>query len=140
MHIVQIENAERFIDWLENRGGIAIWRSIDLSDPGASCFTPAQTDGKPTTKPHWKYANEPEEIVTDINQFEVVTPKEVKRFHVAIRRGLQGFTFKLTDTSTARVRKAVDKAGEGAWYEFDYGEQNAIIYVPGEKKPLSDFI
>jgi hypothetical protein len=43
------ENAPRFSEWLKSRGGVAIWRSVDLSDPGASVSTPALTpEGTPT--------------------------------------------------------------------------------------------
>lgn len=133
-----MENASKFADWLKTRGGIALWRSIDLSDPGASCFTPAMTDGKPTTKPHWKYANEPERIITDINDVEIYNAVEVKRFHVAVRPGSGGFSLKLTDASSRRLEAAVEKAGEGAYYVFDYGDyENAVVMKPEGVVPLS---
>jgi hypothetical protein len=30
--------------------------------------------------------------------------------------------------------------GEESWYEFDYETQEAVIFVPGETKPLSEYI
>ena len=30
------ENAPRFLEWIKMRGGVAIWKSIDLSDPSYS--------------------------------------------------------------------------------------------------------
>lgn len=38
---VLLENAGKMHSWITGRGGIAAWRSIDLSDPGAEAFTPA---------------------------------------------------------------------------------------------------
>jgi hypothetical protein len=134
---VSPENADRFRDWLQNRGGLAIWRSVNLSNPGASWTTPAlQPDGSPTPKPTWEADSHPERIVTDPAEVEVVEPREVRRFHVAVRRGSQGFTLKLTDASTRKVRAAVEKAGDEAWYVFDYSTQEAVILVPGETRPL----
>lgn len=136
---VSPENAAKFLEWLKTRGGLAIWRSIDLSDPGASCTTPVNgPDGRPVTKPHWKYAEKPERIITDPSEVEVVTPREVKRFRIAVRMGRQGFSLKLTDASTRKVRAACAKAGDDSWYEFDYETQEAIVFVPGKKVPLSE--
>jgi hypothetical protein len=135
-----LKNAEKFDSWLKTRGGIAHWTSIDLSDLGASCCTPALTvEGKPYPKPHWKYANEPEYIVTSPDAVELTTAKEVKRFHVAVRVGSQGFSVKCTDASSARIRREVDKAGEGAWYEFDYEAQEAVIFVPDSIITLTEW-
>jgi hypothetical protein len=73
----------------------------------------------------------------------VQSPKEVKRFHIAIRRGAQGFSFKLTDTSSERVRKACAKAARDyntdSWYVFDYDTQEAVILVPEKEVPLTDW-
>ena len=138
--IVFEENAPKFSDWLKNRGGLAVWQSIDLSDPGASCTTPALTDGKPTTKPHWKYANEPQRIVTDPAEVQVQRMKEVKRFHVATQRGSGFMQLVLTDASDTRVKKALDKAGEGSTYIFDYGDyENCIILAPDKVQSLVEW-
>jgi hypothetical protein len=54
------ENAEKMLGWIKNRGGVAIWPSINFSNFGASWSTPAlTTDGKPYPKPTWQAANEP---------------------------------------------------------------------------------
>lgn len=55
---------------------------------------------------------------------------EVKRFHVAVRWGAQGFSLKLTDGATRNVRRALAKAGEGSTYTFDYDTQECVIYMP----------
>ena len=140
------EEAARMLDWIRNRGGLAIWDSCNLSDPGKTWTTPATTqEGKPASvagKPHWSCGSVIATI-TDIADVSVVTPKEVKRFHIAVRMGSQGFTVKLTDGSTRRVRAAREKAardtGKDAWYEFDYSSQEAVIFVPGDTVPLKDW-
>lgn len=126
--------------WLETRGGIAIWRSIDLSDPGRSITTPVKTaEGDPASKPHWSMANKPERIITSVDDVEVCMDKEVKRFRVAIRRGAQGLSFKCTDASSRRIRKAVEKAGKGAHHVFDYWTQEAVIMAPEKIIPLAEY-
>ncbi len=130
------ENAANMRTWIEKRGGIAIWPSVNLSNPGASWSTPANTlEGTPTPKPTWQAADKPERVITDPNEVVVVTRKEVKRFHVALRRS--GLAFKCTEASSRRIKAAVAKAGEGASYEFDQGSQEAIITVPGETVSLA---
>lgn len=69
----------------------------------------------------------------------VDTPREVKRFHVAIRRSTNGLKFKLTDGSSSRLRREVDKAGDTSWHEFDYETQEAVILVPDKQVPLKDW-
>ncbi len=46
---------------------------------------------------------------------------------------------KCTEASTRKIRKAVAAAGEGAWYEFDYAMQEAVIFVPGEQMTLREW-
>jgi len=139
-HPCSIENAERFLDWIKTRGGIAIWESVSLSNPGASWSTPALTDGKPTTKPNWQCANEPVRIITDINDVEVCVDREVKRFHVATRLGSQGLMIKVTDGGSRKIRKEVEKAGKGAYHVFDYGNyENAVIMAPEKTLSLTEW-
>jgi hypothetical protein len=60
--------------------------------------------------------------------------------------GAQGMTMKLTDASTKRLRRAVEKwqaiAADGdAWYKFDYETQEAVIFVnDGRVVPLPEFM
>jgi hypothetical protein len=138
------ENATTFWDWLQNRGGILVWSSVDLCDLGWSCSTPAKKpDGSPTTKPHWKAGENPR-LIVDPNEVEVIVPKEVKRFHVATRVGASGTRIKLTDASSNKLRNEVRKAKEkqgNAWYEFDYGDyKNAVIFTSAERCLLSKWI
>ena len=141
-HRVEEVNAAKFVDWLRNRGGLAIWDSLDLSNPSLSFTTPVNgDDGKPRRKPRWDVEDTPSRIITDIDEVEVTTYKEVKRFHVATRVGDQGLKVKVTDGGTRRINKEVEKAGEDAFYVFDYGDyDNAVIMVPSKVVPLKEWV
>lgn len=132
-----IVNAEKFSNWIKDRGGIAQWDAIDFS--GASCFTPAYTDNVPTTKPHWKYANNPTVIIIDSSQVILYTQKEVKRFHIAVRRGSNGFILKCTDASTRKIHANLEKYGKDSWYEFDYDTQEAVFFLPDSSLTLKEW-
>lgn len=120
------ENAQKFWSWIKTRGGVAVWHSVNLSNPGVSWSTPKlQENGEPSTPPTWQSGNEPK-VITDPELIEVFTSTEHKRFHVAIQRG-GSFNFKCTDASSKKIRREVEKAGEGAYYEFDYSVQEAVI-------------
>ncbi len=137
-HQCSPENAGKMKDWIANRGGLFIWQSINLSNPSASWTTPARTeDGQPYQKPTWQAAAAPARHITSADDVEVVTANEVKRFHVGVRQA--GLSIKVTDGGSRRIRAAVEKAGEGAWYEFDYSTQEAIILVPGKVVPLNEW-
>jgi len=144
-HQVQVENAAQILQWLETRGGLAIWRSINLSNPGVSWACPLNDEnGLPKGKPSWQADNQPERIITDIDEVEVVTALEVKRFHVGVRTGGNGLQLKVTDGGSRRIKAAVAKAAENradknAWHEFDYSTQEAVILVPGKVVPLRDW-
>jgi hypothetical protein len=139
-HTCTAENAAKVWDWLQTRGGVAVWRSVNLSNPGASWTAPYKDDqGVVKGKPTWEADEKPERIITDPSEIVVLVPKEVKRFHVAVRRG-DGLSLKLTDASSRKVRAAVAKAGEGAWYVFDYMFQDAVIYVADKEQPIAEFI
>lgn len=140
-HIVNPENAKKFYEWITTRGGLAIWDSIDLSDPNFSITTPVlDKDGNPTVKPHWKLGEKPARIITNAEEVVVRKYVEVKRFHVGIRVGSQGMTLKVTDGGSRRIRTAVSKAGEGAYHVFDYETQEAVIMKPVSTVPLLEFL
>ena len=143
-HVCMPHDAELLLKWIKTRGGLALWRSVNLSNPGKTWTTPVKApDGSPMPKQSWEMANEPYRIITDPAEVEVHVPKEVKRFHVGVRMGSQGFTIKVTDGGTRRIRREVAKAKEkygDAWYEFDYVTQDAVIMVPDVKIPLEEFV
>jgi hypothetical protein len=126
---------EKFQDWIANRGGILVWPNVNLSDPGKGpMFTPARhddgSDGS-KDKPHWSVGDPT--LVTSIDEFEFVTLREYKRFHVGVRRG-DGLSIVLTDAAKRRLDRELAKASKDhgdAFYEFDYGdERNCVILVP----------
>ena len=143
-HVCMPCAAESMLKWIKTRGGLALWRSINLSNPGKTWTTPAKSmDGTPMPKQSWEMANEPYRIITDPAEVEVHVPKEVKRFHVGVRMGSQGFTVEVTDGGSRRIRREVGKAKEkygDAWYEFDYSTQDAVILVPDSRLPLEEFV
>jgi hypothetical protein len=140
-HIVASENAERIWNWLQTRGGLAVWMSINFSNFGASWTTPVNdANGTPTGKPTWQADSKPFRIITDPDEVVVAVDEEVKRFHVATRVGSQGFTMKCTDGATRRIRHEVMKAGEQAYYRFDYETQEAVILKPKSITPIAEYI
>lgn len=138
-HLCDPENAAKFKAWIATRGGVAIWRSINLSNPGGSWSTPAlQPGGQPTTKPTWQAETTPSRIITDPAEILVTVPREVKRFHVAIRMG-DSMNLTLTDGASRRVRREVAKAGDKAWYDLDRYTQEAVILVPDREVTLDQW-
>lgn len=154
-HSCYISNAPKFADWITSRGGIAIWQSVNLSNPGASWSTPAtirkgdcqgQEDAPdkdaivPYPKPTWQAGNTPT-VITDPAEVEVEESREVKRFRVGVRRtGVFGLTLNVTDAGSRKIWKEVEKAGEGAYHEFDYATQEAVIYATTSLGSLKDWI
>lgn len=134
-----VENAPKFIEWCKSRGGVARWRSVNLSNPGASWSTPALTlEGLPTPKPTWQADSAPELVESDPAKITVFMDREVRRLRVAIKRG-DSFNFVLTDASTRKVRKATAEAGPEAYYRFDYDSQEAVIMAPDSKMTLAQW-
>jgi len=141
-HLALPQNAHLIWKWLKTRGGIAIWNSHDFATLGSTYTTTVNdAEGRPVqTKPNWR-AGEIERIITDPAEVIVLEPKIVQRFHVAVRQGGEGLLSKVTDGGSRRIRAAVAKAGDEAWYEFDYGDyENCLILVPGNKTPLVEWI
>jgi hypothetical protein len=139
-YICSAEDAEKLAGWLKERGGLAIWYSRNLSNPGASVTTPALTpEGKPYARPGWQYGDQPDRNITDAAEVQVAEDREVRRFRVGIRRG-DGLCLKVTDGGSRRIRVAVAKAGKGAYYVFDYSTQEAVILAPKRILPLVDWL
>jgi hypothetical protein len=141
------ENAPRFWNWIHKRGGLAKWKSVDLSDLDKSWTTPAlDKEGNPYSKPHWKVGNTPPDTCTNPDEVMVVTSKEVKRFRVFLRSGRQGLSVKVTDAGSRRIRATLDKLNEDrpvwagvASYHFDYETQEAVFTVPDKLITLSEW-
>ena len=137
---ISARDAKKMLGWIRTRGGVAVWESVDLSNLGRG-YTPALDDkGNAYPKPHWRYANEPDYIETDPGRVVVKYYKVVRRFHVATRLGSQGFKIKLTEASSDKVYKALEKAGAGACYDFDYASyENCVIMAPERTSTLADW-
>jgi len=145
----RIEDAPQIWDWVKNRGGIAVWTSVDLCNPGKSWTTPVLTkEGNISGKPSWQAADAPAQIITNPDEILVSKDKIVARFHVAIRPSRDNFgpllgfiprRIELTTGSSNRVEKAVRKAGEGAYHVFDYGTQEAVILAPVSTTTLTEW-
>jgi hypothetical protein len=143
-HRVVEEDARKIWDWIKTRGGLAVWRSINLSNAGASWTTPVNDDkGNKVEKPTWQAAQSPTRTITSADDVEVSVPKEVKRFRVGIRIGAQGLSLKVTDGGYRRIKAAVEKAYDthekSAWYVFDYSTQEAVIFIDDKVIPLTDY-
>lgn len=119
--------------WIESRGGIAVWKSINLSNPGKEIFTPALTeDNKPYPKPSWEVSNQPYEIIKSLEDIIIIIPKEIKRFKVFTRISSNGLSIRLTDSSSQKVRR-YESGYENSWHEFDYENQQAVILIPDKE-------
>lgn len=119
------ENAERFAMWLKDRGGISLWKSINLSNPGASWCTPALSeDGTEYPKPNWQTESTPALTVCDSDFVGVEIPQEFKRIKISLQQ--RGMKVVLTDGSTRKVTKALEEAGEGSFYTFE--DDTAVIW------------
>ncbi len=139
-HIVTAANASKVWKWLQEQGGLLVWPSVNLSNLGMSWTTPAKwADGQPAQKPTWQAGNAAR-LIVDPDDVVVSIDREVKRFHIAIRMGSQGMSIKVTDGSTNRIRKAVEKAGKGAYHVFDHSTQEAVIMAPERTLPLAEYI
>ena len=139
-HVTDVRNAAQFLEWIRVRGGLALWRSLNLSDLTSWTCPLKDAAGNVKSKPFGHAKNEPYRVITSSDDVLVQPDKEVRRFKIALRVGRQGLSLKLTDGSTAKVRKAVEKAGVGAYYAFDYETQQAIIMAPdGDPQTLTEW-
>ena len=140
-HHILAANADQVFRWFQERGGIAVWSSIDICTAGQSWTTPLHdAEGQPTKKQNWRMEESPSLVITDPAEVVVDVPREVKRFRVGLKMGGQGLLLKCTNAASRRIRRECAKAGEESWYEFDYGTQEAVIYAPGESLPLPEYV
>lgn len=137
-HEVTEQNAPKFLDWLENRGGILVWKSHDLGSANLSVSTPAtqpcrNCQGRGEFPDHiecvvckgskvmhydspgWKYPT-PSRHVTSIDDVVVITTKVVQSFVVKLK--IQGMRIVLTNGSTKRVESALKRHGDKSSYRF----------------------
>lgn len=132
-----IADASKMRQWLDTRGGIAIWKSINLSNPGTQWLMPADV----TEKPSWQCANDPE-IVTSAADVGIYTETLYKAFRVSLRQA--GMAFKLTDHSQKRLDNWMAKC-EKQWGNAHYRRAvldvdypNMGVFYTNTIKPLSE--
>jgi hypothetical protein len=136
-----IANAPLFATWIKKRGGLALWASADLGNPSKTWTAPyLEEDGTVKPKQSWQMQDKPREIVTDPAQVRVFDSKELKRFHVGTKKS--GFcSWSVTAAGSCKIEREVEKAGEGAYYEFDYGDwNNCVIMIPTETMTLKEWM
>ena len=131
-------------EWIESRGGVAIWKCVDLGNSriGSETLTPAtHKDGAPATSPHWSNGNSPNRIITELSQVGVRSWREVSR--VKVRTGPPCFG-NVHRADRTKLDAAMDKAGNGASWQADYSKRSfgspwfeAVISVPSETVPIS---
>lgn len=133
----KVAQAHQFNTWLTKRGGIAVWPSVNLSNPDSVWYTPAlKEDTTPYHSPTWQAAIEPSTVVTDPSLVGVAVYEEFRRFHVGLRRSSNGLSLKLTDGANRRLDAALMKAGPNATYYFDYETQEAVVLKATVVVPL----
>jgi hypothetical protein len=118
---------EKFEKFINERQGVLVFRSVDLSMPRGDMFLPkigATGEDNALGKPHWAYVLR--EHVTDIKRFRFVQKyREIKRCKISLQgpRGLRG-KIETTPASTRRVRALQEKlsnqyAPQDVGYRFD---------------------
>ena len=138
-HICAPAHAHMFLNWLQERGGISIWKSVNLSNPSASWSAPFNdAEGNPKTRPSWESDTKPERIITDPAEIAVQVDKVVERLPLFIKRRAS-MHIVLTDACSRKVRAAVEKAGIGAYYQFD-GDEVVILAPDGQPVPLLEWV
>ena len=151
-HLTTQSNAHRLADWLQNRGGLVIWESHDLGNPGRSVTCPYRdAAGNVKASPGWQYPK-PGRHITDPAEVAVETPREVARLRVRLKQA--GMQLTLTAASSRKLRDTMNQHGEGAWYVFAStgssqgstphgllnGEDEAIVFVPDSILPLPEWL
>ncbi len=136
------ENESKARDWLTNRGGIAVWKNVNLSSQslGSETLTPALTDGVPTNAPSWQVRLS--HIVTNPGEVFIEGKREVAR--VKVMRSKYGPPCHPIARGRVGVEKAMEKAGDGAFWKFSYDNSDgfsawieAVIFVPSDRRALS---
>lgn len=137
VHECHVGDAPKFWDWIKSRGGVAVWHSVNLGNPGASWSTPVKTlSGDDFSKPTWQADSSPL-IVTDPEAIKVFYAREVARVKLAIRTRGGSLVQKPTPASNRRVLKALKDAGDDAYHVYDGDE--AVIMKPCGEMSLADW-
>lgn len=106
---ITIAQAAEAIRIAEACGGLALWGSANLSDPGRVAITGRLHEGQPTAKPHWWCTDQPVRTSVDLADIDVVEDKVEKVVRVHIEMSSNGMMLKCTDASSRKVRAALKK-------------------------------
>jgi hypothetical protein len=79
-------------------------------------------------------------VITDPAEILVSIDTEVKRFEISTESSSDGLYTKLTDASSERIRREVEKGGENSYYELDYETREAIIYQNEKLIPITEYV
>lgn len=130
------ESAEQVWDWFRDRGGIIVWRSMDVDGPARQWTTPMQDAvGDAPSRPH--YRARPDRYITDPGDVVVVESVECERFKVAMLETETGVC--CSDAGVRRIVRAVERANDdrslgcGAWHTLDVETGEAVIYRAGDE-------
>lgn len=140
------ESAPKLADWIANRGGVAVWKSINLSNPGAEWMTPSlDAAGNRTPKPTWQAGNEPDRVVAHTDRVGVMTVAYYKRVRVALRLSGSGLSLKLTDHSQHTLDRVMAECREkhgSAFYERadEDGRPGMNIYYTTGEVSLTEWL
>jgi hypothetical protein len=145
-HIVTTENAAKIYQWLQERGGILVWQSHDLCDPGASVTTPAHgPDGAPTGSPGWKFP-EPTRHITDPADVMVSEAEMLEEMDVTVMFQ-DGLRLVITKGSERRANQRLSKLraanpGKEVWFtpsgRLDF--PSVIFYRENAETPIVEFV
>jgi hypothetical protein len=145
-HVVEQTNAALIWSWLQERGGIIVWQSHDLSNPGRSVTTPARTaDGNPVTSPGWRYP-EPTRHITDPADVVVTLERVLETVPIKVRMGSQGMSLKVTDASARKMDRKVanhqKRQANPVWWEptGDLFDHSAVIVTEDKRQPIAEFM
>jgi hypothetical protein len=138
---VAAENAGKISLWLKERGGIQIWKSRDLADPGASKTTPyLDPAGNVAKSPGWKFGDKPDRHITDEADVEVAFPKLVESFRVKfVQKGMR-ITVNAAGSRKIKLRLGhwSETTGKEAFYTFDSSDV-VNVYVDDVVIPLQQW-
>lgn len=136
-------NAEKVLDWVLHRGGVAVWGNINMSLPMTDTLTPALTILKdPTPKPSYNVTSQPTQVVTSLDDVIVEGFEQVDTVRISTRVSSSGLYIKLTDASSAKLERKMnhwdeeaEAQGRRCFYRFE-GDYAVIYMTTGAGVPL----
>src|SRR4051794_21668320 len=99
-------NADQVWQWFQERGGIAVWKSVDFSTAGQTWTTPLKdADGNPMKKQNWRMGAAPSLVIPAPRGVGGDVPREIRGSRVAVKRGGRGLMLKCSDAVSRRIRR-----------------------------------